>query len=142
MIDVVVGKEFADEVVPIIGRAQQSIRIVVFDWRWYPNEPGSPVQKFNLAILAAKKRGVDVKVVSNCDDVCKVLKGQGIDARHPITPKLVHAKFMVIDGRISVIGSHNYTQNAFTMNHEVSCIIDDKEVATRLSDVFNGLYAQ
>ena len=140
MIDVIVGKEFSSKVVPLIESAQHSIRIVVFDWRWYPNEPGSPVQKFNNAILAAKRRGVDVKVISNVDDVCRILKEQGIQARHPITPSIIHAKFIVIDESICVMGSHNYTQNAFTMNHEISFKVDDKEACKRLREFFDILF--
>jgi len=51
-----------------------------------------------------------------------ILNREGCKARRPETPKLIHSKMMIIDGEILVIGSHNYTQSAFTMNHEVSLI--------------------
>lgn len=137
--DIIVGKEFPQKVVPLIEGAKKSIAIVVFDWRWYPNEPGNPVQLFNQAIIQAVRRGVKVTVITNCDDVVKKLNSEGCNAKKLKTEKLVHAKLMIIDSEKAIIGSHNYTQNAFIMNHDLSIIIDDSIMVNGFEEYFRTL---
>lgn len=140
MIISVVGKEFPVEVIPMIDAAKKSIEIVVFDWRWYPNDPGSAAQLFNQAILRAAKRGVEVKAVTNFTEICTVLAKSGVIAKKLSEKKLVHVKLMIIDGVYCILGSHNYTQNAFSMNYEVSVIFDDLFVIQRMREFFCNLF--
>jgi len=139
-IEAIIGKEFIKKVIPLVENAKSSIKIVVFDWRWYPNDPANPAQLFNHAILTAKNRGVDVKAITNTDDVVKLLNQQGCKAKHPISKKLIHAKIMIIDDRHLIIGSHNYTQSAFTMNQEVSVILRDVSAISPFSLFFDSLF--
>ncbi len=141
MFDVIVGKEFSQKVIPLINQAQHTIMICVFDWRWYPNEPGNPVQQFNLALISATRRGVNVSVITNCRDIVATLKNQGINAKHFISSKILHTKLMIIDSTTVIIGSHNYTQSAFTMNQEVSCIITRPVEIERFIEYFNNVYS-
>jgi phosphatidylserine/phosphatidylglycerophosphate/cardiolipin synthase-like enzyme len=127
-------------VIPKIDEAKTSIKIVVFDWRWYPNDMGNPCQLFNQSIVRATGRGVRVSVITNNNDILATLKEIGCDAKKLITKNLVHAKLMIIDDRLVIIGSHNYTQSAFTMNYEISAMYEDFESAKSFSAFFNNLY--
>ena len=138
--EAIIGKQFPDKVIPLIENAKNSIKIVVFDWRWYPNDPANPVQLFNQAIIRAKRRGVNVKVVTNISDIIKILTTEKIEAKKPATPKLIHSKMMIIDDKILILGSHNYTQSAFTMNHEISAIIKGREDLAGFLKFFNDLF--
>jgi phosphatidylserine/phosphatidylglycerophosphate/cardiolipin synthase-like enzyme len=138
--EAIIGKQFPDKVIPLIENSKQSIKIVVFDWRWYPNDPANPVQLFNQAIIRARRRGVDIKVITNINDVIKILSNEKIDAKKPLTPKLIHSKLMIIDDKILVIGSHNYTQSAFTMNHEASVVIEGEGQIGDFIKYFSNLY--
>jgi phosphatidylserine/phosphatidylglycerophosphate/cardiolipin synthase-like enzyme len=140
MIEAILGQQFPQKVIPLIDSAVFSIRIVVFDWRWYPNDPGNPVSLFNQAIVRAARRGVKVQVVANNDEVVKILKEQGVEARRIVLKDIVHAKLMIIDDKIIVIGSHNYTQNAFCKNHEISTIIYDAAQAPEFLKFFNSIW--
>lgn len=137
--EAILGKQFPLKVIPLIDKAKNSIKIVVFDWRWYPNDPANPVQLFNQAIVRAIRRGVKVDVVSNCDDVLKILREQGCRAVKPGTKNLVHAKFLIFDDKDLVIGSHNFSQSAFTMNFEVSTLIEDCLDISTYIKFFNSL---
>ena len=46
---------------------------------------------------------------------------------------------MLIDDNVLIIGSHNYTQNAFTMNFEASVIIKNSPEIKRFIEYFNNL---
>ena len=52
----IIGKEFGPKVIPLIKQARKSIDIIVFDWRWYPDQIGSAIQRFNNAIITASKK--------------------------------------------------------------------------------------
>lgn len=139
-IESIIGNDFPKKVIPLINQAQKSIKIIVFDWRWYPDDPANPCQQFNHAILTAKNRGVEVNVITNIDQVVNVLNSQGCKAKKPHSKKLVHAKIMIIDDQCVIIGSHNYTQNAFTMNREISVILRGLSDVSPFSDFFNSLF--
>jgi len=140
MIETIIGKEFPKKVVPLIEAARRSIEIIVFDWRWYPQDPGASVQLFNQAIVRAVRRGVKVRAIVNNDQILEVLNSVGCDARRLKVKELVHCKFMILDDSLVVVGSHNYTQSAFQMNLEASVIFKDENAAGVLKKFFDGLF--
>lgn len=139
-IKTLVGSDFAPEVINEIENAKSSIKIVVFDWRWYSTEIGSNGQKFNSAIIESAKRGVDVKVITNNVYTIQILKEQGINAKKLATGRLVHVKLMIIDETDVIIGSHNYTQSAMTTNYEFSVLIKQCPEIQRYLDFFVTLF--
>lgn len=140
MLTSIIGPQFPKKVIPFINEAKVSICIVVFDWRWYFWDPASPVSLFNQAIIQASRRGVKIQVITNCNDIIKILKSEKIEAKKLLTPYLVHSKMILIDSKILVIGSHNYTQAAFTTNHEISAIIDDADEICDFVKYFQDLW--
>jgi len=137
--ETIIGNEFPKKVIPLIESSKKTIDIIVFDWRWYPQDPGASVQLFNQAIVRAVRRGVKVRVVANNDEIVRVLNSVGCEAKKILTKKLVHCKIMVIDGGIVVTGSHNYTESAFQMNLELSVILE-LENAADFSNFFQNLF--
>lgn len=121
----IIGKNYPKQVIPLIDKAVNSIKIVVFDWRWYENDPANPCQLFNASIVRAQKRGVNVQACVNSNSIASPLIQNGIDARIPISKNLIHTKFIIIDDQILIMGSHNFSQSAFTTNFETSMIIDE-----------------
>lgn len=136
----IIGKEFPIKVIPLIQQARHTIDIVVYSWWWYPDQIGSEIQKFNNAIINAAKKGVNVKVLANEYPTIAVLRQNKIKARELTTTRKLHAKLMIIDGKTAILGSHNYTMGAFTLNYEISIITQDKEVVKRLRQFFNNLW--
>lgn len=123
--ETIIGKNYPKQVIPLIDRAVKSIKIVVFDWRWYGNDPANPCQLFNASIVRASKRGVVVQACVNSNKIADPLIQNGIDARIPISKNLIHTKFILIDDEILIMGSHNFSQSAFTTNFETSIINKD-----------------
>lgn len=88
------------------------------------------------ALTAAVKRGVDVQGVvdSGASSEKTTLDGDlaaafplRIDRRH----KIAHNKTMVIDLKVIVTGSFNFTTNAEHQNAENSLIFEDAEIAAK-----------
>jgi cardiolipin synthase len=51
-------------------------------------------------------------------------------------PRMVHAKTMLVDGKIGVVGSANLDNRSFRLNFEVSMIFYDKGALARLKELF------
>lgn len=99
------------------------------------------------ALVAAKKRGVTVRVVAdakaNSDRYTAVtfLANQGVPVRLNGRYAIMHNKFMVVDGDIVQTGSFNYTASAVSRNAEnVLLIRDAPELAATYQGEFNRLW--
>ncbi len=51
-------------------------------------------------------------------------------------PKMVHAKTMVVDGKIAIVGSANLDNRSFRLNFEVSALFYDESALAELSRLF------
>jgi phosphatidylserine/phosphatidylglycerophosphate/cardiolipin synthase-like enzyme len=138
--ETIIGKQFPVKVIPLIDSSEKTIKIVVFDWRWYPQDPANPVQLFNQSIVRAVRRGVKVQAIANNDEIVRTLKACGVSAKRLTAQNLLHCKLMIIDDKIAIIGSHNYTQSAFTMNFELSVIVDIESQNLSFDNFFNNLF--
>lgn len=136
----IIGSEYPKKVIPLIDAAVQNIDIVVYDWRWYPDQIAHPVQQLNAAIVRASQRGVLVRAIVNADLNLETLKSAGIKARRLKDKRTLHTKMILIDSKTLVIGSHNFTRNAFGANIETSVAVDVPEGVTRFAEFFNNLY--
>lgn len=138
--EILIGREFPQAVIPLIKNAKKSINIIVFDWGWYADEIGEQIQIFNNAIYNANKHGVKIQVIAQKKIICSILKGLNISVKKFESKKLLHTKLMIIDEEIAILGSHNYTKNAFNINHEVSIITQNKKNIEKLQNYFNNLF--
>jgi len=136
----VIGSQFPEAVIPLIKDSKNSINIIVYDWRFYPQDPAAIAQQFNQAIVEAVRRGVKVKAILNNKQPINYLNQQGIEARQLNTARIVHCKLMIIDDKIIILGSHNYTQHAFTLNYELSIILKQETEQTDFLTFFNNLW--
>jgi phosphatidylserine/phosphatidylglycerophosphate/cardiolipin synthase-like enzyme len=140
MIQPIIGREFFKKVLPAIQQAKKEILIIVYDWRWYPDQIGASIQKFNQEIVRKAKTGVSIKAILNTKETAKILEEQGIKTNVRDFGGLLHTKLMIIDEKIVIIGSHNYTYNAFETNFEASVMIENEEIAKIFKNYFQNLW--
>ncbi|MCX8158067.1 MAG: phospholipase D-like domain-containing protein [Candidatus Diapherotrites archaeon] len=96
------------------------------------------------ALIAAKKRGVDVKVIFDStqasleDAKDEYLKENGIDIKIVDLSgrNIFHNKISIIDGIAFSSGSYNYTNNASYGNAENLIFVYDKNLAALLEKEF------
>lgn len=137
----IIGNKFSEVVIPQIYAADISIKIIIFDWRWYTQNNATSINQFNNAIIAAKKRGCKVEVLTNAANVRSILTAQGISAKGILSGQLLHAKLIIIDEKNIVIGSHNYSQSAMSSNIEASVLIENCSGAADYVAFFNTLFS-
>ena len=138
--EILISRDFPKKVIPLIKNAKKTIDIIVFDWGWYPDEIGEPIQIFNNAIFNANKHGIKVRALVQKRLIKVILSNLNIEAKILHSNKLLHIKLMIIDGEIAILGSHNYTKNAFNVNLEVSTILRDQNSVQILERYFNNLF--
>jgi phosphatidylserine/phosphatidylglycerophosphate/cardiolipin synthase-like enzyme len=72
----------------------------------------------------------------------KILSEGGVKVIYDSLSKTNHAKWMVVDGESTLLGSTNWTYYALTNNNEVSVLIQSKELAKALLDYFHQVKAK
>lgn len=146
-----IGFHYPQKVIPLINSAKSNIDILMYEWKWYGHESAGGVQKLNLAVVGAARRDVKVRALLNTEHmghaITKIngrtksfLDRYGVDCKMGQFGGVVHAKMMLIDNNIAVIGSHNYSKAAFSRNQEVSVIISDRGYILDFIKFYNDLW--
>jgi len=136
----IIAQQFGPVVTRLVDAAERSISIIVFDWRFYPTQLSNPVSLFNAAIARAAQRGVSIKALVSSAGLVEQLRKMGVEARQVHTGKLLHSKLLIVDDVNVVIGSHNYTQNGFSLNHEASVLVTMPEAQNLFVSYFQNLF--
>lgn len=129
--------------VRFIGEARESIRLAAYGLT------SNPIGK---ALLDAKKRGVDVRVVvdrehngkrDNANSIANFLESNGIPVRVDLAVRIQHNKFLVVDDQSVQNGSYNFTAAAQRSNAE-NIIIHRAfpELAKTFANNWNRLWAE
>lgn len=140
MYKVLIGSKYADELLEKINSANDSIYIVMYDWRFYVDNPSHLISLINQALYRAVGRGVDVKAVVNNETIKNNLDTIKVKSKYVNSSRVLHSKVVIIDNKILFIGSHNLTSNAVNNNLESSILVDIPDGDTRIIDYFNNLY--
>lgn len=53
-------------------------------------------------------------------------------------PRMLHAKSLLVDDNLSIIGSANFDHRSFRLNFEVSMLFDDADIAAQLAQLIEG----
>jgi len=99
-----------------------------------------------LALINARERDVKVRVyldrsqVGSPYSVSSLLVQQGLKLRISTNNYIMHNKFAIIDNRLLLTGSYNWTFSANHRNDENLLAIDDSEVIKRYQNQFVNLW--
>jgi cardiolipin synthase A/B len=107
-----------------------------------------PTESLVVAMELAAIRGVDLKLLLPARSNHRVtfhagrsfysqLLDAGVDLREYV-PGIVHAKTLVADGRVALVGSANMDLRSFRLNFEVHALVHDATTATKLVDAFRA----
>ncbi|XP_059140950.1 mitochondrial cardiolipin hydrolase-like [Physella acuta] len=97
-------------------------------------------------LLLLFKRGVKLRIITDQDQLNATgsqiwtLRKEGIPVRMNQSTYLMHHKFVIVDEKILINGSFNWTYAAITGNHENLIITDDSVVTSLFSQEFQRLW--
>ena len=150
-------RQYYPLVIEKINNANRSIHMVMYEMKWYGNPEGDShgVSKLGVALVEAKKRGVDVKIILDDgrgygfenSDLVKwaqnwkdYFESYGVEVRFDWSNETTHDKLIIIDGETVIVGSTNWSTSALDYNHEANALIESKEVAEQYENYFNSLW--
>jgi cardiolipin synthase len=106
-----------------------------------------PDRNARRELIAAAGRGVQVRIITpgsaNNHPAARrasrrrygeLLKA-GVEI-YEFQPGMIHAKILIVDGLLCVVGSTNFDSRSFDLNDEVSMAVSDRELAARLNADF------
>jgi phosphatidylserine/phosphatidylglycerophosphate/cardiolipin synthase-like enzyme len=112
-----------DRIVAAIGGARRQIRMQAYEFTSRP---------ILAALLAAARRGVDVRIIVDrgaVRDRAADAAGAGLAVLVDQPAGIAHTKAIIIDGRLVIGGSYNYTHAAETENVEDVTFITAPDIA-------------
>ncbi len=126
------------KIVKYIGKEQRSLKAALY---WFTSEP------IARALIAAKKRGVEIELIVDHDTVTGVAGKADEIAQEGIpvfvynggNASIMHHKFWIFSDGTLITGSFNPTQRANKANHENIIIIEDPAVASQYEQEFDRL---
>lgn len=92
-----------------------------------------------LVLLNMIARGGYLKAQNN--KAISTLRRYGVQTRQLTGSRVNHAKFVLIDAKTALVGSHNWTACSLRKNHEASMLTDDPAVVQQLVEHFDHLWS-
>ena len=153
------GTKYFPAVKEALSKAENSINMAMYFVGFNPNNKNSQVNGLVEELVNAHKRGVKLKVILDQgidfsgDErgvrrweiqrrntaVFTYLKQQGIDIYYDTLSTITHAKAIVIDEQIVIVGSTNWSDSSLQKNWETSCLIRSKELAQQFLKYFSKI---
>lgn len=104
--------------------------------------------RLTSAIVATQERGVQVRLITDNDkaldqgsDIYHLIE-QGVNVRMDKTENHMHHKFAIIDKKILVNGSFNWTRSASDYNQENILVTDEPKLVSAYLVEFENLWQQ
>ncbi|MEI2265846.1 phospholipase D-like domain-containing protein [Erwinia sp. CGal63] len=130
----------------MFASARQQIDIAQF---YVANEPGSRLDKAIQALRQAGERGVKIRFLldkngvklSTAETIAQLKAIPGLTLRiipfSKLAGGIIHAKYMLVDGRQSFVGSQNFDWRALEHIQETGLLISDAPVVAQIAAIFN-----
>lgn len=146
-IEYILARNYYETALREIDQAQESIKVYMFVISANPKEPESKVMRLLDALVAAKGRGAAVEVhldqnyaygsdrqevEEKSENACQYLKQGGIPVYFDDPSSYAHAKAVVIDERVAIFGSSNWSRSAFDINDETNAIVRSEQFAKEM----------
>jgi len=130
----------------LLSQANRSIRMVMFDVKYYPDYPESLVNALLSDLESAAGRGVEVRIITDEylteKPVVRILKENGIDIKFDLKDTTTHSKLIIIDSKIVIVGSTNWGYHSIEKNHEANVIIYSVPIAKQFEGYFERIWVE
>jgi phosphatidylserine/phosphatidylglycerophosphate/cardiolipin synthase-like enzyme len=125
----------------IIKEARQNIAISTFMGNLLEYKKSRQSRALLAELQSASNRRVGIRLLCSKTMHTDLFAGANVDVRTYTGDGIYHAKFVVVDSRSVLLGSHNITYNAAMRNKETSLRIESRQLAQRLERYFNAQFA-
>lgn len=133
------GETCADALVRNIDQATSTLCVCVFT---------ISDDRITKSLLTAHQRGVKIQLITDNDKSLDLgsdiqqLRRAGIPTRMDATPNHMHHKFMIVDNRVVITGSYNWTRSAARFNQENILVTRETGVIKSFQEEFEKLWQE
>lgn len=139
--ELVIDSKYCELVREFVDAAKGEILICAYAWRWYENDPAAEIQKLNSSLMAARLRGVNIRVLAESQIIRDRLRALGVQVKGVERNRMMHTKAFCIDSRTLIIGSHNLTKRATSQNYEMSIMTQEFQVVDAFMTYFEAVWS-
>jgi len=140
----ITDREYGPKVLALVKNAEKTIHIASMEMKLYEKYPASTMNEIVGELVAAHERGVEVKILldeySKTNNAFEFLKTAGVDVRWDDNKTTTHSKLVIVDGKIVLLGSSNFSYYALEKNHETNVLIEDAKTAQYFEGYFQSLW--
>ena len=128
------GEQIKDKISESITNAKSEILIAMYNFSY---------KKFAKDLVDASKKGVkitvflDAKKVKEDPEISEYLKKNNIKV--VLVKDKMHLKVALIDSKVAIFGSTNWTKESFEENYELIYISEDEKTVKTLSSFIKSL---
>lgn len=133
------GEDCLDALRDAIAQAQTELLICVFT---------ISDDRIASSLLQRRKDRLRIQLIADNDkmhdkgsDVLRLFRS-GIQVRTDVSPHHMHHKFMVVDRKVVLTGSYNWTRSAERYNRENLVRIDEPELAASFAREFERIWKE
>lgn len=147
-------RAFEEPLLELLAGSKRRILVQMYGTRYYENDPESPSTRALAELVAAKKRGLEVRVIlertnstfgAETEDLnratAEFLEAGGVEVRFDPPDVYSHAKLVIADGSATV-GSMNWGFGGFRQYHEMNAIVTDPDCVGQLEKYFEAIWEQ
>jgi phosphatidylserine/phosphatidylglycerophosphate/cardiolipin synthase-like enzyme len=131
------GEDCRNAIIKHLKQAQKEVKVCVFT---------ISDNKISSVLCDLQKKGIKVKIISDNDkqydrgsDI-NFLHRQGIEIKIDMTDAHMHHKFALIDRKILISGSYNWTLSAAEKNQENIIVTDQRDLLKAFNNEFERLW--
>jgi cardiolipin synthase len=150
IIDTAGAATYYKQVHKAITEAKKYVYVMIFKISYSPDQ-SCLTSGLLQALLQAKERGVEVRVILERSDwspevneenerTAHLLRSQGVLVRFDSVDITTHAKLVIVDDLITILGSSNWSYWALSVNYEAGVVIENEAVAKSFAEFFERIW--
>jgi len=151
-VGILLNIEYYQRLPQLIARASSTIDACLFHVAL--TDPGHPTHVLLDALVAARARGVEVRVLLDQDrpddpygstiingPARDFLIANNVPCRFDTADRLLHSKYLLIDNAFVVLGSHNWSAGSFFGFDDLSVVVESASLAAVLRPRFESFWS-
>ena len=146
-----IDNQFLTYALNLITLATSEIDIATYNVEYTTHARGIKLAEFFKTLIAARKGGVRVRfllhwrtsragVILSTKYAVREFKKENLDVRFLSASRCCHAKILIVDRQVAIIGSHNLSVASCYRNFEVSNTIDTSPELPLLIEAFENCW--
>jgi phosphatidylserine/phosphatidylglycerophosphate/cardiolipin synthase-like enzyme len=150
-VELLIARQYISRVPALLEGARDSIRVVQFVMQLKGKSAKMSSRELGIKLAAKVRDGVRVQALLNSAgggwrapalnrQAAQWLSEREVEVRTLGASRTCHAKLLIIDDQMAIIGSHNWTPYALERNFEVSVLVRNPGCVGQLTQHFNQLW--